>query len=78
MKDMEFVDSLDVSTRHRRRSAVKIATDILQRVYFAEVENIERMDMRGVGHGSRAYASADSAVDHVIEALMASFYAYNE
>ena len=68
MKKSVLLDSIDVSTRRKRKAATHIALNLLQRVRHAEKEYLDRIPLHL--HGSDAYTAAYYTVDILTEALV--------
>ena len=68
MKKSAFLDSIDVSTRRKRKAATCLACDLLQRIRHAEKEYLDRIPLHL--HGSDAYTAADYTVDILTEVLV--------
>ena len=69
-----FFASLDVSSRDKRRKAVGLVIDILEKIRLAEEVYMERMPVNL--QGSEAYADADYSLDNVIDAIIGLSDAY--
>jgi len=69
-----IIDSLDVSTRRKRRKSVVLVVEMLEKIRFAEEGYMERMPLNL--HGSQSYADADYSVDCIIDAIVALWDAY--
>jgi hypothetical protein len=63
-----FVDSLDVSSRDRRRKAVGLVIKMLGKICAAETSYMERMPLNL--QAGPAYAEADYSVDTIISVIV--------
>ena len=63
-----YVDSLDVSTRGKRRNAVKIILMMLEKVRNAEDAYLERIPLNL--QNGEAYAMADCSIDIITDAIV--------
>ena len=69
-----FTASLDVSTRAKRRKAVGLVIDMLEKIRFAEEVYMERMPINL--QNSEAYSNADFSLDSIIDAIIGLSDAY--
>ena len=69
-----MLDSLDLSSRDKRRKAVGSVVEALEMVRVAEEANLERFPLNL--QGSDAYATADESLDVVIDAICSLSDAY--
>jgi len=71
-----FLDSIDVSTRGKRRKAMVLVIKLLEKIRHAEERYMERIPLNlRAGH---AYFEADYCVDTLIEAIINLLNAYEE
>lgn len=66
--------SVDVSTRGKRRKAVKLVIEILENIRFAEEAYLERIPLNL--RNSAAYSAADYSIDLIINAIISLLDAY--
>ena len=71
-----FLDSVDVSTRGKRRKATMLAIDLLEKIRHAEERYLERIPPN-LRSGS-AYYDADYSVDTIIAAIIELLRAYEQ
>ena len=69
-----WVDSLDVSTRGKRRKAVSIVISMLEKIHGAEFDYMERVPMNL--QAGDAYAAADYCVDILADSIVLLLDAY--
>ena len=69
-----LLDSIDVSTRGKRRKAIAIAVDLLERIYQAEERYIENIPFNL--QSGAPYADAEYSVDLIIDAINTLVDAY--
>ena len=74
MKKTVLLASVDVSTRRKRRAAVSLAIDLLERIRIAEQKYLDRIPLNL--HGSVAYAAAEDTVDTLIAAIVTLLRAF--
>jgi len=75
MKHNAFIDSFDLSSRRKRRSAVKLAIHLIDKVHLAEFQYMQRIPFNL--RSGAAYATADDALDLLVSAIEALGYAYD-
>lgn len=68
------VASVDVSTRGKRRKAVSLVIDILEKIRVAEEAYMERIPLNL--RESEAYDAADYSIDIIIDAIVSLSDAY--
>lgn len=69
-----FLDSIDVSTRGKRRKAMVLIIELLEKIRHAEERYLERIPLN-LRSGS-AYFEADYCVDTIIDAIIELLEAY--
>jgi len=69
-----LIESVDVSTRGKRRKAMVIVIGLLEKIRFAEEGYMERMPINL--QGSNAYDVADESVATIIDAIASLSDAY--
>ena len=69
-----FLDSIDVSTRRKRRKAVLLAIELLKKIRYAEEQYVARAP-RNL-HSGGTYFSPDDSVDAITGALISLLDAY--
>ena len=69
-----ILDSIDVSTRRKRRKAMTLVIELLEKIRHAEEQYMERMPINLQSGG--AYTAADESVDAIIEAIIGLLNAY--
>ena len=67
-------DSMDVSTRGKRRKAIAVAVDLLEKIRQAEERYIENIPFNL--QSGDAYAAAENSVDLIIDAIISLSDAY--
>ena len=75
MKQNALIDSIDVSTRRKRRRATKLAVELVARIHLAEFQYMERIPVNL--QGSAVYDAADEAIDYLFDAICSLEYAYD-
>ena len=70
-----FLDSVDVSTRGKRRKATMLAIELLGKIHHAEERYLERIPPN-LRSGS-AYYNADYSVDAIISVIIELLRAYD-
>jgi len=68
------LDSIDVSTRGKRRKAMELAVELLEKIRYAEEQYMERIPLNL--RSGDAYFSADYSVDALLDAINRLFDAY--
>lgn len=68
MKKNVLLSSVDVSTRRKRRGAVSLAIDLLEKIRFAEQKYLDRIPLNF--HGSTAYVAAEDTVYNLIMTIV--------
>ena len=68
------LDSIDVSTRGKRRKAMELAVELLEKIRHAEERYMERIPLNL--RSGDAYFSADYSVDAILDAIISLFDAY--
>jgi hypothetical protein len=63
-----FLDSIDVSTRRKRREAMVVAIELLEKIRHAEEQYMERTSLNLRSSG--AYLEAGYNVDAIIDAVI--------
>ena len=71
-----FLDSVDVSTRGKRRKAMMFAIDLLEKIRHVEERYLERIPLN-LRSGS-AYFDADYSVDTIIAAIIELLRVYEQ
>ena len=74
MNRRSLLDSIELSTRRRRRDAVKLAMDLVAGIHLAESGYMERIPANL--QGGDAYQAAEQALDYLVEAIDALEAAY--
>ena len=69
-----FLDSVDVSTRTKRRKAVILVMELLKKIRYAEEQYMERVPLH-LRSGS-AYSAANYSADSILDGLHSLFDAY--
>ena len=69
-----FLDSIDVSTRGKRRKAMVLVIELLEKIRHAEERYMERIPLNL--QSSNAYFEADYCVDAIIDAIIGLLNAY--
>jgi hypothetical protein len=69
-----FLDSIDVSTRKKRRKAVVLAIELLKKIRYAEEQYMARVP-RNL-HSGGAYFASDDSIDAIAGALISLLDAY--
>ena len=69
-----IVDSLDVSTRGKRRKAVKLVMAMLEKIRSAEESYLERIPLNL--QSGEAYAVAEESVDTITDVILALWGIY--
>lgn len=69
-----MIDSLDVSKRNKRRKAVALVIEALEKIRLSEEGYMERIPLNL--HGGKAYADADYSVECIIHAIVGLSDAY--
>jgi hypothetical protein len=69
-----FIDSIDVSTRGKRRKAMGLVIDLLEKIRIAEELYMERTPINL--QSSRAYSEADYTDEAIITAIIGLLDAY--
>ena len=72
----DFIGSIDLSTRRKRRAATKLAAHLVGLIHLEESNYMERIPLNL--QDSAVYDAADEAVDWLAEALSALDYAYDD
>ena len=67
--------SFDISTRRKRRIAMSFIIDLLEMIYRAEYDYMERIPVNL--HGGKSYAIADGAIV-IFDAITILLSVYNE
>ena len=67
MNHHPFFDSIDLSTRRKRRAATKLASYLIGIIHHAEYQYLERIPPNL--QGSAAYEAADETLDLLVEAI---------
>lgn len=70
----QLINTVDVSTRDKRRKAVALVIDLLERIRFAEETNIERFPVNF--QDGEAFGNAEQSLDIVTDAIVFLFDAY--
>jgi len=68
MKTGTIIDSVDVSNRQKRKAAVSLAIELLEKVRFAEEAYLARIPPNL--YGSSLYAASDEAIDILTDAIL--------
>jgi len=68
------LDPIDVSTRAKRRKAMELAIELLEKIRHAEERYMERIPLNL--RSGAAYFSADYSVDAIIDAIISLIGAY--
>ena len=63
-----FLDSIDVSTRGKRRKAMSLVIELLEKIRNAEEQYLKRIPLNLRSGG--AYYEADYSVDAIIDAII--------
>jgi hypothetical protein len=63
-----FLDSVDVSTRCKRRKAMRLVIELLEKICHAEERYMERISLNF--RAGAAYFEADYSVDAMIDAII--------
>jgi len=74
MKNKSFIDSVDVSTRGKRRKAMALVIELLEKIRHSEERYLENIPLN-LQSGS-AYADAEYSVDIIIDAIVELLNAY--
>ena len=69
-----FLDSIDVSTRGKRRKAMALVIELLEKIRNAEERYMERIPLNL--RSGDAYFAADYSVDAIIDAIIDLLDAY--
>ena len=69
-----LLDSVDVSTRGKRRRATALVISLLEKIRYAEEKYLERIPCNL--QSSEAYFEADYSVDVIIETIICLLRAY--
>ena len=69
-----FLCSIDVSTRSKRRKAIWLVIELLEKIRHAEERYIERIPLNL--RAGNAYFEADYSVDTVVDAIIDLMKAY--
>jgi len=69
-----ILDSIDVSTRRKRRKAVVFVIELLEKIRHAEERYMERIPLNL--QSGNAYFEADYCVDAIIDAIIGLLNAY--
>lgn len=75
MKASSFIDSIDISTRSKRKAALSIVLKILEKIRFAEEAYLERIPLNL--QGSAAYAVTDEAIDILLDSIITLMSVYD-
>jgi len=75
MKACTIIDSIDVSTRRKRKAALSLALNMIEKIRFAEDAYLERIPPNL--HGSSAYAITDEAVDALTDSILTLMTVYD-
>ena len=69
-----FLDSIDVSTRRKRRKAVILAIELLKKIRYAEEQYVARFphNLHSVG----TYSAPNDSIDAITGALISLLDAY--
>ncbi|MDR0302937.1 MAG: hypothetical protein LBI04_11595 [Treponema sp.] len=70
----QFLASLDLSTRGKRRKTIAFVIDLLEKIRLAEEGYMERMPLNL--QDSDAYAAADFSVESISDAVLGLSDAY--
>jgi hypothetical protein len=74
MATHDFIHSIDVSTRSKRRKAASSAVALLERILAAEEAYLKRIPENL--QGGDAYASAEDSIEAVMDAIAGLSDAY--
>ena len=69
-----FLDSIDVSTRGKRRKAMVLVIELLEKIRHAEGRYMERIPLNL--RSGNAYFEADYSVDTMLDAIIDLMRAY--
>jgi hypothetical protein len=69
-----FINSIDVSTRGKRRKAIYLVIELLEKIRNAEERYLERIPLNL--QSSSAYSSADESIYTIINAIIGLVDAY--
>lgn len=75
MKHAPFVCLIDVSTRSKRRKALSIAIDLLEKIRIAEEAYFDRIPINF--HSGDAYAATECSIDILIDAISTLLSVYD-
>jgi len=76
VKNNSFIDSIDLSSRRKRRAATKLAIRLVGLIHLAEFQYVKKIPPDF--HGSSYYIAADEALDCLVQAIILLEYAYDE
>ena len=68
------IDSLDVSSRRKRRKAVVLVIDMLEKIRFAEEVYRDRIPLDS--EDNQALINADYSIDSIVHAIVNLLHAY--
>ena len=74
MTTNDFLMSIDVSTRSKRRRATSFVVDLLERVHSAEYANLDRFPLN-LQNGD-AFANAECSLEVIADAIVCLADAY--
>ena len=69
-----FIDSVDVSTRSKRRKAMILVIELLKKIRHAEEQHMERIPLH-LRSGAE-YSAADYSAESILDGLHSLFDAY--
>jgi hypothetical protein len=69
-----FIDSVDVSTRSKRRKAMILVIELLKKIRHAEEQYMERIPLHL--RSGAAYSAADYSAESILDGLHSLFDAY--
>ena len=69
-----FIDSVDVSTRSKRRKAMILVIELLKKIRHAEEQHMERIPLHL--RSGAAYSAADYSAESILDGLHSLFDAY--
>ena len=69
MKHDHYFDSLDLSSRHKRRETTKLAVKLVGMIHLAEYNYMERIPVNL--KESDAYYAAEETIDYLLDAINA-------
>ena len=76
LKPYTLVDSIDLSSRRKRREAAKLAIHLIENIHLAESNYLNRIPINL--QGSPAYEAADETLDYLVDAIDILECAYSE